>query len=157
MINVISSSRYKLDRKNIRRVTQSYLEEKNIQADKIVNVVFVGRNKMKEISKTYKQEDVALPVLSFLYNDQASADLYGEIIICYPQAVMLAAERDKKVQDIIEFERSVFSDFADVLAHAAQVGTSAHACVAVSLPSTSRRVSAAKDAGVSAPCSTTLC
>jgi Ca2+-binding RTX toxin-like protein len=29
-----------------------------------------------------------------------------------------------KVQDIIEFERSVFSDFADVLAHAAQVGTS---------------------------------
>lgn len=103
MINIISSSRYKIDRKYLRSITKECLERQAIPSDKIVNVVFVGKNKMREISKKYKNEDVALPVLSFRYNDHNEKVLFGEVIICYPQAVLLAAERDKKVQDIIKY------------------------------------------------------
>lgn len=64
-----------------------------------VNVVFVGKNKMRKLAVCYKNENVALPVLSFPYRD----DLLGEVIICYPQAVLLAAERSKTVDQIISF------------------------------------------------------
>ena len=53
---------------------------------------------MKEISSSYKNEDVALPVLAFPYKEEKGEDkLLGEIFICYPQAVLLAAQKNKKV------------------------------------------------------------
>ena len=48
---------------------------------------------------------LALPVLSFTYtNDPESNDenIVGEVVICYPQAVLLAAERDKRVEPMIQ-------------------------------------------------------
>ncbi len=53
---------------------------------------------MKEISSSYKNEDVALPVLAFPYKEQVEGErLLGEIFICYPQAILLAAQKNKKV------------------------------------------------------------
>ncbi|MBI2641780.1 rRNA maturation RNAse YbeY, partial [Candidatus Roizmanbacteria bacterium] len=47
-------------------------------------------------------ENVALPVLSFpLVEKKAEENLIGEVLICYPQAILLAAQREKKVDDII--------------------------------------------------------
>lgn len=68
-----------------------------------LNVVFVGKRKMREIANTYKNEDVALPVLSFAYKEQVGEqeNLLGEVIICYPQAVLLAAERGKAVDQML--------------------------------------------------------
>jgi len=56
---------------------------------------------MKTVAKRYKKEPLALPVLSFTY-DREKDNLLGEVFVCYPQAVLLAAERNKKVEIIIE-------------------------------------------------------
>jgi len=103
MINVISSSRYKLDRSRIRKLTSDILLAKGISESIIVNLIFVGRNKMRKLAETYQKETEALPVLSFAY-DEKNKDgevLLGEIVVCYPQAVLLAAERNRKVEETI--------------------------------------------------------
>lgn len=67
---------------------------------------------MKQIAKKYKKENLALPVLSFSYlNDSLKPNravffpekerLIGEVFICYPQAVLIAAKRERKVDSII--------------------------------------------------------
>jgi len=102
MINVISSSRYKINRRIIKHEAGIYLGKKGRSLTGVVNIVFVGKNKMKTVATTYKNESVALPVLSFKYDDVSSpSGLLAEIIICYPQAVLLAAERGKRVDDMI--------------------------------------------------------
>ena len=69
----------------------------------IVNVIFVGRRKMRETARAYKNEDIALPVLSFRYNETSpeKEPLLGEIVLCYPQVILLAAERNRKVNDTV--------------------------------------------------------
>lgn len=102
MINIISSSRYKINRKLVRKKTTDFLLSKGVNENNTINLVFVGRNKMKDISNKYKNEDVALPVLSFLYNErEGEKNFLGEIIICYPQAILLAADRNKAVDEIM--------------------------------------------------------
>lgn len=102
MINVISSSRYKINRKLIKKRTTDFLLEKGISQNNLINIVFVGRNKMRSISSQYKKENEALPVLSFLYDERQNDNpLLGEIILCYPQAVLIAAQRNKKVDDTL--------------------------------------------------------
>jgi ssRNA-specific RNase YbeY (16S rRNA maturation enzyme) len=105
MVNVITSSRYKVDRKKIISIGDDLLLQHGFEQDRLLNIIFVGRNKMKHISATYKKEPVALPVLSFPYKSKTDGDrlerLVGEIFVCYPQAVLLAAERGKRVDDMI--------------------------------------------------------
>jgi len=103
MINIVSSSRYKVERKKIRQYLEGVLIENGFSSDYIVNLVFIGRNKMRQISSKYKNENVALPVLAFPYKGEIieGEKVIGEIIICYPQAVLLAAERNKRVNEII--------------------------------------------------------
>ena len=102
MVNITSSSRYKINRKIIKKRTIDFLLEKGISQNNLINIVFVGKNKMHQISSQYKNEDEALPVLSFLYNEKETNNhLLGEVIVCYPQAVLLAAQRNKKVDDIL--------------------------------------------------------
>lgn len=105
MINVVTSSRYTIDRKKIRQLVSEYLFERGIGNEHILNVVFVGKNKMKSITLKYKHEDQALPVLSFPYKNEKSEDgnLLGEVIVCYPLAILLAAERSKKVDDLMVY------------------------------------------------------
>lgn len=103
MVNIISSSRYKIDRSRIKKLVSDILLAKGIPESIIVNLIFVGRNKMKKLVETYKKESETLPVLSFTY-DEKNKDgevLLGEIVVCYPQAVLLAAERNRKVEETI--------------------------------------------------------
>ncbi len=104
MINIFSSSRYKVDKKAISTFAQSILDKYHATNLAAVNIVFVGKRKMRDIANTYKNEDVALPVLSFPYqNDRKNTEnVIGEVLICYPQAVLLAAEREKKVEDMMK-------------------------------------------------------
>lgn len=102
MLNIISSSRYKVNRKLVKKTAEEILTSYDIPSNAILNIVFIGRKKMKTISAKYKQENVALPVLSFSYLDEFKPNnAIGEIFICFPQAVLLAAEREKKVDHII--------------------------------------------------------
>jgi len=102
MINFNTSSRYKINRKKIKDFAQNYLSNQGFSLDFTINIVFIGKNKMKNLCQNYKKEDVALPVLSFYYNEkQEEQVLLGEVFICYPQAVILAAQRNKKVDEVI--------------------------------------------------------
>jgi len=102
MVNVICPSRYKAGRRSIKREAEEYLKKNGIADHNILNIIFVGKNKMRAVANKYKNENEALPVLSFPYN-QSKDNLFGEIFICYPQAVLLAAERNKKVDQIISW------------------------------------------------------
>ena len=101
-INIVSSSRYKIERKKIRKVVSEILE-KNKLTNWTVNLIFVGKTKMRQIAKKYKKENVALPVLSFPYAEKIGEEnLLGEIYICYPQVVLLAAEKEKTVLEMMK-------------------------------------------------------
>ena len=87
-------------------MVKNYLKENNIALpeNSILNIVFVGKTKMKQLALKYKKENEPLPVLTFPLNeDTQEGKILGEIIICYPSAVLLAAEREKTVDKIIKF------------------------------------------------------
>lgn len=104
MVSIITSSRYKLDRKLVRHIAQDMLVNHGYGANYSLNIIFAGRTKLRELAKKYKKEDEALPVLTFIYNEDSDEKKYlGEIFICYPQAVIMAAQKNKKVDDMIVF------------------------------------------------------
>lgn len=105
MINIYCSSRYKLNKKRLIKYAQGVLESYNVGSASVLNIAFVGKRKMKQVAQTYKNENVALPVLSFSYIKDPivkTQHVIGEIVICYPQAVLLAAERQKNVDTMME-------------------------------------------------------
>lgn len=104
MIRIITSSRYLINRKAIRELAQKTMSEFQVDSSLSLHIVFIGKNKMRSIASTYKHEDVALPVLAFPYRTDDSMDepLLGEIFLCYPQIVLLAAERNKRLDPMIE-------------------------------------------------------
>lgn len=104
MIHIITSSRYLIDRKRIRLCVEKTASQFQIDPSLSVNVVFVGKTKMRSIASTYKHEDVALPVLAFPYrlDPDMGEPLLGEIFLCYPQVVLLAAERNKRLDALID-------------------------------------------------------
>lgn len=104
MITITASSRYKINRKKIRNGIEQILSNKGLGERNVLNIVFVGKNKMRQLSQKYKHENEALPVLSFPYRGQHIDNevIIGEVVVCYPQMILLAAERNKKVEDIIE-------------------------------------------------------
>ncbi len=102
MINIFCPSRYKINRKAIKELVNQELKKKNFNFEYDLNIIFLGKNKMKHLSQNYKQEKVALPVLAFSYKEKhEERTLLGEIFICYPQVILLAAERNKRVDDVI--------------------------------------------------------
>lgn len=103
MINIVSSSRYKINRQKIKIFIQETFEKKQVDPNYSLNVVFVGKNKMKVFTEKYKNEKETLPILSFKYNEEVGEKeiLLGEIIICYPLVILLAAERNKRVDEMI--------------------------------------------------------
>lgn len=104
MIRIITSSRYIVDKKRVRLFIESCFAKNNIDSSLSINIVFVGKTKMRSIASTYKHEDVALPVLAFPYrNDlEMGESLLGEVFLCYPQIVLLAAERGKRLNVLID-------------------------------------------------------
>lgn len=102
MILIFSHSRFRINRRGIQKATEMILKKEGKKKTDILNIVFVGTRKMKQIARIYQGENIAHPVVSFSYvNEKEEKDLIGEIIICYPQAVLLAAEREKRVYVII--------------------------------------------------------
>ena len=98
MINITSSSRYKISRKQLKNTVKAVLDELGVSSNYILNIIFICKIKMRRIAQKYKRENEALPVLSFPYKQQIEeGQILGEVFICYPQAVILAAQRNKTV------------------------------------------------------------
>lgn len=109
MITVFSDSRYKIQTKKVKKSTETYLNERGVGNTYNISIVFIGKRKMKLIASKYKHENVALPILSFLYDNTSIPTTEEtvepqtiELFICYPQAVLLAAEKEKSVYGLIE-------------------------------------------------------
>lgn len=104
MITIHSPSRYRINKKQIKELVEKIIKQMDLDPTNSLNVVFVGKVSMKKYALTYKHENEALPVLSFPYKEHIEGEkLLGEIILCYPQAVIFAAQRSKKVIDILEW------------------------------------------------------
>ena len=103
MINFVSSSRYRINKKSLKINSEKIIDNLGVSPDLIINIIFIGKNKMRELALSYKKEDVALPVLSFPYKGEIldSESILGEIFICYPQVILLAAERNRRVEETI--------------------------------------------------------
>lgn len=103
MINIVSSSRYRINRQKIKSFVQNIFEKEQMSSEQSLNVVFVGKNKMKIFTEKYKNEKETLPILSFKYNEDVGEKevLLGEVVICYPLVILLAAERNKRVDEMI--------------------------------------------------------
>lgn len=103
MINVVTSSRYKINRQKIKLFVEEIFEKEQLSSRFSLNIVFVGKNKMKSFTEKYKGEKETLPILSFPYNEKLGEDqiLLGEVILCYPLIILLAAERNKRVDEVI--------------------------------------------------------
>lgn len=103
MINIITSSRYKINRQKIKLLVGNVFEKEQLGSRYSLNIIFVGKNKMKSFTEKYKNEKETLPVLSFPYNEKTDDEeiLLGEVIICYPLVILLAAERNKRVDEMI--------------------------------------------------------
>jgi rRNA maturation RNase YbeY len=104
VVTIASSSRYKINRPLITNKSLEVLSLRGLAQNTSLSIAFVGKNKMRTISRTYKDEDVALPVLAFPFHETRDDMMFlGEIIICYPQAVLLAAQQNKRVDDVINW------------------------------------------------------
>jgi len=103
MINIVTSSRYKINRQKIKLLVENIFEKEQLTSQFSLNIIFVGKNKMKNFTKKYKGENETLPVLSFSYNEKMGEEeiLLGEVILCYPLVILLAAERNKRVDEMI--------------------------------------------------------
>jgi len=103
MINIFTSSRYKINRQKIRLFVGGIFEKEQLTSQYSLNIVFVGKNKMKSFTEKYKNEKETLPILSFPYNEKTGEGdtLLGEVVICYPLVILLAAERNKRVDEMI--------------------------------------------------------
>lgn len=129
MIHIVDAARFKIDRVFVKNAVLAYLNSalgEEVAKITSLNVIFVGKRKMEYIATVYKREPEALPVLTFSYKADTKlsstplGDAYsllnppephsahseegflGEIFICYPQAVLLAAERNKRVNDTLQ-------------------------------------------------------
>ena len=109
MVNVAADPRHKIAKKRLRAFAGKLMADYGYGENYTLNIVFVGSRKMRDIAKKYKSSSKLHPVLSFSYlnkhgqiDETSENKLIGEIFICYPQAVLLAAERQKRVDNMLE-------------------------------------------------------
>lgn len=102
-----SDSRYKVDHNFVKKKIASIWEKRELP-DGAISVVFVGSRKAKKLAREYLKDNEPHPVLTFplLSKDKeflgyARERLFGEIVICYPQVTIYAAEQDKEINKII--------------------------------------------------------
>lgn len=101
-IDIQSDSRYKVDRTRVREYVSEQWSERQLPEGKL-DISFVGSRKARALSKQYLKDDAPHPVLSFPYTSRFphKTDVVGEIIICFPQVVLYAADQDKEVDKVI--------------------------------------------------------
>lgn len=98
-------SRYKVNRKRIRKVVEQTLYKHNVKGPVEVSIAIVGDRKMRELSKQYKGEDKTRNILSFSLSEGEPTVLptdklrLGDIVISYPVLIKEAARDDELVDD----------------------------------------------------------
>lgn len=110
-IFVKADSKFPVDRKRLKVVADEFLKEQGLGEEMGLSIVVVGDRKMKELNKRYLGVDKTTDVLSFssmetdeeAILEEPDLDYLGDVVISWPQAVKQALERNKTVDEEIEF------------------------------------------------------
>jgi rRNA maturation RNase YbeY len=110
-IQIFVESRYKVDRKKIKKAITETLSENGIQSPTEISVAVVGDRKMTYLNQHYRQKQGTTNVLSFVAAEgeklpetelDASRNRLGDIILSYPQVIRDAARDDMLVDDKVD-------------------------------------------------------
>jgi probable rRNA maturation factor len=111
-IPIFVESRYRVDRKRIKKAIFKVLTAQGVKGAIEVSVAIVGDRKMRALSKKYKGEDKTRNILSFSLSEGESTNLsndilrLGDIVISYPQVIRDASDEevlvDDKVDELVE-------------------------------------------------------
>ncbi|MBU4015934.1 rRNA maturation RNase YbeY [Patescibacteria group bacterium] len=105
---IFVESRYRVDRKRIKSVVFSVLEEQSVKSHLEVSIAIVGDRKMKALNKKYRQKETTTNILTFPLSEGESTRLpkdilhLGDIVISYPQVILEAAAEEMLVDDRME-------------------------------------------------------
>lgn len=105
---IFVESRYKVNRKRIRKTVENILSREGISTPAEVSIAIVGDRKMRELSLKYKGEDKTRNVLSFsLSEGQRTKDVenvlrLGDIVISYPEVIREAVAQEVLVDTRID-------------------------------------------------------
>lgn len=105
---ITSESRFPVNRKALRQTVEQFLAEQKIKSEIEVSLVIVGDRKMRDLNSKYRQLEETTPVLTFA-QEEGTAFVsppdkvlrLGDIVISYPQAVLMAARENKLVDQKI--------------------------------------------------------
>lgn len=101
-----ADSRYKLDKRFVKTYLKKQWQERDLP-DGALSIAFVGSRKGRELAKTYLHEQVEHPVLTFPYLSHVrkfpneTEHLQGEIVICYPQVSLYAADKNQEINKVV--------------------------------------------------------
>lgn len=103
-IPIYIESRYKVNRKRIKKAVLETLEKNEIHGPVEVSIAIIGDRKMRSLNKKYRNLDKTTNVLSFSQNEGAkipkSDKTYlGDVVISYPVVIAEAAQYNKLVDD----------------------------------------------------------
>lgn len=100
-------SRYKADRKRIKRVIHDVLLEIGVKSAVEISIAIVGDRKMRALNNQYRGKDTTTNVLSFPLKEGATTlptdiNRLGDIVLSYPQVIRDASRDDVMVDEKIE-------------------------------------------------------
>ncbi len=109
---IFVESRYKVNRKRIKKVIESVIAKNEVAGPVEVSIAVVGDRKMRQLSKQYKGEDKTRNILSFSQTEGESIAVpsdvlrLGDIVLSFPQVINDAVRDemlvDDKVDELIE-------------------------------------------------------
>ncbi|OGF99151.1 rRNA maturation RNase YbeY [Candidatus Gottesmanbacteria bacterium RBG_13_37_7] len=112
IILIKTDSHHKINRKRIKKTIEGYLSKKRANGKIEVSVNIVGDRMMKILNTKYRTMEETTPVLTFPQYSQnrekpfvSSPDdvlRLGDIVISYPQAINIAQEENKLVDDVVD-------------------------------------------------------
>jgi len=108
-IPIFVESRYRVDRKRIKKAILEVLTQQEVKGQVEVSVAIVGDRKMRSLSKKYKGEDKTRNILSFSLSEGESTHLdnddilrLGDIVISYPQVIRDSSAEEVLVDDKVD-------------------------------------------------------
>lgn len=108
LIPIFVESRYKVNRKRIKKAISKVITEHEVKGSVEVSVAIVGDRKMRALSLKYKGEDKTRNILSFSLSEGESTPgssevlRLGDIVISFPQVIKEASEEEVLVDDKID-------------------------------------------------------
>jgi rRNA maturation RNase YbeY len=99
-------SRYKIDRKRLKKAIEQTLDEQGVKSPVEVSVAIVGDRKMVKLNKEFRGKEGTTNILSFPIQEGAQTVMpddstvrLGDIVISYPVLIKESAAEEMLVDD----------------------------------------------------------